>query len=151
MIPKTGLYLLINGLPFIESRGAIPVGIALGYNPILVFISSVIINCLLFFPIYFGLKILYERFFSEIMIVKKIVNRVRRKGEPYIEKYGFIGLILFVGVPLPMTGVYSGTLLAWLAGIQWRKAFPAIVAGVLISATIITLASLGMIKFINFF
>ena len=97
------------------------------------------------------MKILYERFFSEIRIVKKIVNRVRRKGEPYIEKYGFIGLILFVGVPLPMTGVYSGTLLAWLAGIQWKKAFPAIVAGVLISASIIILASLGMIKFINFF
>lgn len=146
MIPKTGLFLLVTVMPFVENRGSIPFGVAMGIHPVIIILSAIVINSLLFFPIYYGLKILYERFFSEFRIVKMFVNRIRTKGQPYVEKYGFVGLTLFVGIPMPMTGVYSGTLLGWLLNMEWKKTLLAIVGGVLISTAIIFFASYGILR-----
>jgi uncharacterized membrane protein len=64
---------------------------------------------------------------------------LRRRGEPKVEKYGFWGLFLFVAVPLPITGAYTGTILAWLLAIGWRKAFPAVALGVVVAGLIVLL------------
>jgi uncharacterized membrane protein len=63
-----------------------------------------------------------------------------------VEKYGFLGLTLFVAVPLPITGAYTGTILAWLVGMDWRKAFPSVALGVMIAGGIVLLITLGVIS-----
>ncbi len=60
-----------------------------------------------------------------------------------VDKYGFWGLLLFVAVPLPFTGAYTGTILAWLLDTDWRKAFPAVGLGVIVAGLIVFLITLG--------
>jgi uncharacterized membrane protein len=61
-----------------------------------------------------------------------------------VDKYGFWGLFAFVAVPLPFTGAYTGTILAWLLGMHWKKAFPSVALGVLAAGGIILLMTLLM-------
>jgi len=142
--------ILITLVPWIELRGSIPVGIGLGLDPWLVFIFAVIFNILIFFPIFFGMRFIY-RFLSKWKFFERIVTRVRKKGKPYVKKYGVIGLGIFIGIPLPGSGVYSGTLLAWLLGMEWKKAFMAAVIGVLIAGSIIFAASMGVLSIFEIF
>jgi len=55
-----------------------------------------------------------------------------------VERYGWIGLAIFVGVPLPMTGAWTGSVLAYLMGIEYKRALPAILLGVIIAGVIVT-------------
>ena len=70
--------------------------------------------------------------------------RTRRRGR-VVERYEAIGLILFVAIPLPVTGAWTGTVAAFLFGVRFRYALPAIITGILIAGTVVTLASLGVI------
>jgi uncharacterized membrane protein len=69
----------------------------------------------------------------------KYLDNLRKRGKPKVEKYGFWGLILFVAIPLPITGAYTGTILAWLLDMDWRKAFPAVGLGVTVAGVIVLL------------
>ena len=73
-------------------------------------------------------------------MVEKLENRAMNKKDQ-IEKYEFWGLLLFVGIPLPGTGAWTGSLIASLLGIKFKKAFPAVVLGVLLAAFIMTILS----------
>ncbi len=138
---------LITLVPWIELRGSIPTGILIwDLDPIPVFFTAVVVNILLFFPIYFGLKFAHK-YLIRWKFYERITTRIREKGEPYVKKYGVIGLGIFIGIPLPGSGVYSGTLLAWLLGMGWKKAFVAAIIGVLIAGTIVfglTMAGLSI-------
>ncbi|MBT3362574.1 MAG: small multi-drug export protein [Chloroflexi bacterium] len=135
---------LITLVPWIELRASIPIGILDNdLNPVTVFAIAVIVNILLFFPIYFGLKFAHK-YLIRWKFYERTTIRIREKGEPYIKKYGFIGLGIFIGIPLPGSGVYSGTLLAWLVGMDWKKAFAAAVIGVLIAGSIVFLLAWGL-------
>lgn len=141
---------LITLLPWIELRGSIPVGIGLGLNPWLVLLVSVIFNILIFFPVFFGLKFVCK-FLGRWRFFERVLARIRKKGEPYIKKYGVIGLAIFIGIPLPGTGVYSGTLLAWLLDMKWKGAFLASLIGVLIAGSIVFAVSMGVFSAIMIF
>lgn len=73
-------------------------------------------------------------------IVEKLEAKAMSKSQN-IEKYEFWGLVIFVGIPLPGTGAWTGALIAALLGVRFRKAFPAIVLGVLLAAFIMTIVS----------
>lgn len=138
-------------LPVAELRGGIPLGIALGLEPWLVILTAIIVNCLIFFPIYFGLELLYERFFIKYAWAQRLIDRVHRRGRPYIERFGILGLILFVGIPLPVTGAWTGTGIAWLLGLEWKRSFLAVCVGVLIAACIVSLVTFGLINGVGLF
>ncbi len=126
-------------LPISELRGSIPLGVlVLKLDPFLVIAISIISNCLIFFPIFIGLELLYHRFFERFGWARGIIERIHRKGKPVIDKYGVIGLAILVGVPLPVTGAWTGTGIAWLLGLSWKKSFLAICIGVLIAAAIVS-------------
>ena len=74
----------------------------------------------------------------------KYLDNLRKRGKPKVEKYGFWGLTLFVAIPLPITGAYTGTILAWLLGMDWRKAFPAVGMGVIVAGVVVLLITLGV-------
>ncbi len=127
-------------LPVSELRGSIPLGmLVLGLDPLLVVATSIIFNCMIFFPIFIALELLYHRLFERFGWARGIIERARRKGGPLIDKYGVIGLAVFVGIPLPITGAWTGTIIAWLFGLDWKKSFVAICLGVLIAAAVVSL------------
>ncbi len=144
-------FLIATMSPVVELRGGIPLGLAMGLTPEFVIPVAIIVNCLIFFPIYFGLELLWERFFARFGWAQRLMERVHRKGSKYIQKYEVIGLAIFVGIPLPVTGVWTGTAIAWLMDLDWKKSFLSICLGVLIAGTIISILSLGFIQGLNFF
>ena len=77
-------------------------------------------------------------------MVEKLENKALGKKDQ-IEKYEFWGLVLFVGIPLPGTGAWTGALIASLLGIRFRKAFPAIILGILLATCIMTIVSYGIL------
>ena len=138
------IFLLLSLLPTIELRGSIPYGIFYSFNPYLVLVLAIIISSLVFFPIYYFLNLFYRRFSLPFW---SIIERTRIRGQKYVDRYGLLGLAIFVAIPFPGSGVWSGSILAWLLGIRWYKAFISILIGNIIAGLIVFLASLGFLRF----
>ena len=132
--------LLASVSPISELRGGIPLGI-LKYDldPLLTFFIAVIANALIFFPVFFALRLFYDKVLFRIPLFDKYLDNLRKRGKPKVDKYGFWGLALFVAVPLPLTGAYTGTILAWLLDMDWRKAFAAVGLGVIAAGVVVLL------------
>lgn len=138
-------------LPVIEVRGAIPVGIALGMSPLhatlLAFLGSNI-------PIPFILMTIRPIFayLKKTKSFEKLVNKLTAKSMEKsgdVQKYGYIGLFIFVAIPLPGTGIWSGSLIASLLNMRIKYAFPTIVLGNLIASIAIMLLSYGVVSIIG--
>ena len=149
---EIALTLIATLIPVIDLRGGIPLGIlSYGLDPLFTFFIVITVNTLLFFPIFFALHLFYDKFLYRIQIFNRYLDSARRRGKPKVDKYGFLGLTLFVGIPLPITGVYTATILSWLLDMNWRKAFPAIGIGVVVAGSIVLLGTLGIIEVFNIF
>lgn len=138
--------ILTAALPIIELRGAIPVGISLGLSPIhatiLAFIGSIIPVPFILFtirPIFNYLKT--TKTFKKL--VQKLTDRSMSKNSRKVQKYGVWALVLIVAIPLPGTGVWSGSLAAALLDMRFKYAFPAILVGNLIAGILIMIISQG--------
>lgn len=139
---------LLAMLPVMELRGAIPLALKWGIDPQSAFLLAFGGNLVPAAGLLLGLEILVERLRrKEIFdrLISKIFHHTRRRGK-VVEKYGPLGLALFVAVPLPVTGAWTGSILAYLLGIPFRRAFPSIAAGVGAAGILVTLASLGAIR-----
>lgn len=149
MLYEVGMVVIANLLPSIEQVGAIPLGLYLGLSPSETFFISLLVNVLLFFPVFFLLKFFYDNLFSKIGIFRKYLERVRRKGKPYIDKYGTIGLAALLCLPTPLSGTYTASILSWLLDLDWRKAVLAIFIGSFVGGLIILAGSLGLLTAIG--
>ena len=138
---------LLSIAPISELRGGIPSGIAMGLNPLGVFTVSIIFNALIFIPIYFGLNFFYK-YIKKSNFIHKQIEKIRKEGHKPMEKYGVWGLLLFVAIPLPLTGAWTGSIVAWLFGLKWWKAFIVISIGVLIAGIVVTLGTIGVLDLI---
>mgnify|MGYP001026688371 CR=1 FL=1 len=141
---------LIAILPISELRGAIPVAIGVFKMSVKeAYLLSVLGNLIPVFPILIFLEKVSEWLSKKFVWAKGFFNwlftRTKTKSK-IVERYKAIGLILFVAIPLPVTGAWTGTVAAFLFGIKKRFAFPAITCGVMIAGVIVTLATLGVIK-----
>ncbi|MDP8254042.1 MAG: small multi-drug export protein [Candidatus Kaelpia aquatica] len=137
--------ILIAAAPVLELRGAIPLAIKMGFDPYEAFLFSVIGNILpvpillfVFSPITERLRRLscFSKFFNWLE------ERTKRKAA-LIEKYEFLGLILFVAIPFPTTGAWTGSFAASIFKMRFKKSFLAITLGVIIAAVIVSLISWG--------
>lgn len=143
--------MLTAALPIIELRGAIPVGISLGLSPMhatfIAFIGSMIPVPFILFtirPIFNYLK--STKTFNSV--ISRLTDRSISNNQK-IKKYGVLGLILIVAIPLPGTGVWSGSLAAALMNLRFKWTFPAILFGNLIAAILIMLLSHGFVNVIS--
>ncbi len=132
--------ILVSMAPIVELRGAMPIGMGMGLDPKYVFIASLLGNIiaipfilLLLEPIF---KFL-ERWSFFKKIIDKTKNNVSVKFKKARDKYGPIALIIFVAIPLPGSGAWSGALAAKLFGIDNKVAFISIAIGVLIAGIIV--------------
>src|SRR3989338_1496616 len=142
-------------LPISELRGGIPIAVASGYSYLTAFIVCVIANILVI-PISFFILDYLNKYLMKIKIYKKIIERSIEKGKKSIEnkigtKWEFIALMLFVGIPLPMTGAYTGTLIAWFFKLNRKKSYLALSLGVLMAGIIVTFVVLTGSAIFNIF
>jgi len=150
-LSKELIILIISALPIVELRGALPVAIHLFHFPWYYALPLAIIGNLV--PVPFILLFLnaVSRLLSKIGTFRRMLNwlfeHTRRRGK-LIERYERIGLALFVAIPLPVTGAWTGSLAAVLFGIKFKHAFLSIFIGVVIAGIIVTclclLAGLGL-------
>lgn len=141
--------LCIAALPVIELRGAIPVGIAQNIAPMTTFIYAFIGSLLPLPIIFFGIRPIFKllsRNKTMGVVIEKLSIRTLRKSSK-IKRFGLLGLTLFVAIPLPGTGVWSGALLANLLDLRFAQSSIAIVVGNLIAGISITLLSTGIFHF----
>jgi len=143
--------LVVSAMPLSELRGGIPLALYLGFSPLESYILGVVGNLI---PIPFILLLLDKIKNIKIKFISKVYTAITTRIEKrrnLIEKYGYVGLMLFVAVPLPITGAWTGTLLAFLLGLNKFKSFLAISLGVSLAGIIVTLTSLGVLHVINLF
>ncbi|MDZ7797746.1 MAG: small multi-drug export protein [Candidatus Marinimicrobia bacterium] len=137
---------LITLIPTLELRASLPYAIlVLGMPWFSAFLFVVLINIILGPVVYFLLRA-FLHLFIQIPFFNRLyehsLHRVQTKIRPKVEKYGEFGLALFIGIPLPGSGVYTGALAAFVLGISPRKFMVATVIGVLIAALLVLLAVL---------
>ncbi|MDP8259272.1 MAG: small multi-drug export protein [Candidatus Aadella gelida] len=137
--------MILAALPISELRGAIPLAIAMDFTPIKAYFLGVFGNLVPVVPLLLMLKPVSERL-RHLPVFEKfftwLFERTRKKAG-LIEKFEALGLILFVAVPLPITGAWTGCVAATLFKIRFRYALPAIIAGVLIAGLIVLALSLA--------
>ncbi|MFU2158211.1 MULTISPECIES: COG2426 family protein [Caldisericum] len=148
---KTWIYIfLVTLFPAVELRGAIPLAVLKYKLPVLSSAIIVIIANILVTPIVFLMWDLIIFVFSKIppldRLLKKYLLNLQKRAKPYVDKYGFWGLMIFVAIPLPGTGAYSGALAAEILGMDKLKAFISISLGVIEAGIIVTLITTGALK-----
>ncbi|MEM2924578.1 MAG: small multi-drug export protein [Methanocellales archaeon] len=148
-IPPILAVILIAMSPIFELRGAIPVAIwVYRMNPFDAFLLSFLGNILPIAPLLLFLSpmegwLRRYRIFDEFF--KWLFKRTQRRLSDDVAKYKALALCLFVAIPLPATGAWTGCAAAFIFGLKFRHAFPAIVIGVFIAGILVTLASIGVI------
>ena len=139
-------------LPIVELRGAIPVGVAIGLDVRYTFILALIGNLIpVPFIILFIRRILeWLRTKSEWLdrVINKKVEKTMKHSD-LIYKSKLLGLMIFVAIPLPGTGAWTGALLAALLDLRLKNAFPAILCGVLIAGILISVLTHGFTTIIG--
>lgn len=134
---------IISMLPLIELRGSIPVGLGLGLDYLKTVLISFIGSSIPAFFIIWFIGHIFD-LLRHIGFMDRLINRINEKvynKRDQIEKYGYWGLLLFVGIPLPGTGAWSGSLLAYLLKLNKPKALLAVIGGNALAATIMTIVS----------
>lgn len=144
---KEVIVFIISMLPILELRGGLIASALLGVDFLPGYVCSIIGNIL---PIPIVLLFLEKIFdlLKKLKYTKKIVNKVEKKilsKKGQIEKYGYLGLLLFVGIPLPGTGAWTGAGLAVLLNLNKKKSFVVILFGVILASIIMSILSYGIL------
>ena len=144
----------LSFLPISELRGAIPFAIANQVPWYTAYAMAVFLNAMVAPVCWIFLSTLhkiflkmnwYKRFFE------RFIERARNKLAGKVERWGWPGVAVFVAIPLPLTGAWTGTLGAWVLGLSRRKTMLAVVLGVLVSGAIVTAVVLLGIQALNLF
>lgn len=143
------LVFIISLMPILELRGGLIAAALLGLNPGPAYAISIIGNII---PVPFILllitKILEWMRNSKISLFNKIANWLDGKVEKHkgqIEKYGYLGVVLFVGIPLPGTGAWTGSLIASVLELDRKKTFIAVLIGIIMASIIMMAVSYGFL------
>ena len=146
-ISKELIVFIISMVPILELRGGLLAASVMNIEIVRAIWICVIGNII---PVPFIL-LLITQIFNWLKktslfrpMVEKLENRAMSKKDQ-IEKYEFWGLVLFVGIPLPGTGAWTGSLIAALLGMKFRKAFPAVLIGICMATIIMSILSYGLL------
>ena len=141
----------ISMVPLVELRGGVPAGLTMGLDPVTVFIVCVIGNMLPVPIIFFFARKVLEWGADKPLIGKIFtffLEKGKKGGEKLQAKAGrglFVALMLFVGIPLPGTGAWTGTLAAAMLDMDFKKSVIAVVLGVMLAGVIMGLATAGVL------
>lgn len=154
-VPHWFATVIIGALPVFELRGAIPIALGIyNMNPVAAYFFAVLGNMVPVVPLllyldpvsnYLRRYRIFDKFFSWLF------TRTQRNHSERFEKYGTLALTIFVAIPLPVTGAWTGCAAAFVFGIKFRHAILAILAGVLIAGiivSVVTLTGIGLLDLI---
>lgn len=141
------LTVLVSMVPIIELRGGIPFGVAAGLPVWMAFLAAVIGNII---PAPF-IIVFIRRIFGWMRVkmprlngvVDKLEKKAHLKGAT-VSKYKYLGLAIFVAIPLPGTGAWTGSLAAAFLDMRLRKAMPAVILGVVVAGFLISVLTYGV-------
>ncbi len=143
---------IVSMLPVVELRGAIPVGAGLGLPVWQAALISIVGNVLPVPFIILFIRTILDWLRGKSARARRVVEWLEAKGRSrkaeQIRQGQFWGLLLFVGVPLPGTGAWTGALIAALLNMRMKRALPPIILGVLLAALLVSLATAGVIRFL---
>jgi len=149
-----GFFLTI--LPVFELRGGLPIIVEYcirnGLSVWPYFILVLVLNILVILVIFLFFDFLHESFMRlkfYRFVVGRWIDRAQKKAarvKKKFDRWGYLALMLFVAVPLPGTGAWTGTLVAWILGLDRKKSFLAIALGVVIAGFLVLFASLGLVS-----
>ena len=136
--------MLVAMVPIIELRGAIPFGVALGLSPGTAMLASILGNVipLPFIVVYIRRIFLWMR--RRLPKLNSLVDKMEKKAHlkgAKVTRYKYLGLTIFVAIPLPGTGGWTGALVAAFLDMPLRKAVPALFSGVAIAGCVVTFLS----------
>lgn len=145
-LPKELIVFVVSMIPIVELRGGLICASALGLP-----MFRGILFCLLgnMIPVPFILLFITPIFawLKKTSLFRPLVEKLETRSmgkSDTIRKYEFLGLILFVGIPLPGTGAWTGSLIAALLDVRFRKALPAVYIGLLVATVIMCVISYGI-------
>lgn len=144
---KEIIVFIISMLPILELRGGLLAAALLKLNPIVSYIICIIGNVIPIPIILLFITKIFDKL-KKTKFLKKLVEKIEKKAlskKDKLEKGEFIGLLLFVGIPLPGTGAWTGALLAALLGMDKKKAFLATILGVILASIIMMIVSFGFV------
>ena len=140
------LTFLVAMVPVVELRGAIPFGVVRGLNIWTAIIASVLGNLVPVPFIILFIRKIFAWMRAHMPKLDGLVTRMEKKAEKNraaVEKYAFWGLAILVAIPLPGTGAWTGALVAAMMEMRLKRAFPAIVIGVVIAGVIVSVVTYG--------
>jgi len=149
--------IILTILPISELRGGLPLAIIYAREnnvPLILVISLVImVNILMVFFIFFFLDVIHKKLLR-VKFYRKFFDLYLGKIQKNIDKFekrysslGFLALALFVAIPLPATGAWSGCLIAWILDLDRKKSILGISLGVIIAGILMSLGTLGFLSF----
>ena len=141
------LTMLVSMIPVVELRGGIPFGVATGLPVWAAFLAAVIGNLIPVPFIIVYIRRIFQWMRRRIPALNRMVDSLERKAHlkgQKVTKYKYLGLMLFVAVPLPGTGAWTGSLAAAFLDMPLRKAIPSVVAGVLMAGMAISILTYGV-------
>lgn len=146
-VPKEAIVFIISMIPILELRGGLLAASLLQIDMVKAACYCVIGNII---PVPFILLLITPVFnwLKRMKVFRPMVEKLERSAmgkSEKIEKYQFWGLVLFVGIPLPGTGAWTGSLIASLLGVKFRKAFPAVLVGIAMATVIMLVVSYGVL------
>ncbi len=139
---------LIAMIPITELRASIPIAITqFDMNPIIAMGYSILGNVIAGAIVLVFVEKVLHLFLAQSDVLKnlwqKYIDRIHNKNKEKFEKWGAVTLVIFVAIPLPMTGIFTGAVAASIFQIPFRQAFPLLAVGSIISGTIVTLITVG--------
>lgn len=148
LLGKYVLIFIISLMPILELRGGLIAAALLDIKPLTAFLICLLANIIII-PFVLFLMETVLNILSKFKFFKRIIDWLKKKTlkkKDTIEKYGYLGIMIFVAVPLPGSGAWTGCFLAVLLGLDKKKSFLAALLGVLIAGIIMMIFSYGLLK-----
>lgn len=143
------IILLTAATPVVELRGSIPLGLAMGLPVKTVWILSIIGNLLPVPFILVGMQWVFT-ILKKMPRIEAYINRLADKGgqklKANIQRWGWLGLLLFVAIPLPGTGAWTGSLAATVLNLRFGPSMLSIIAGVIIASLLVSGIGMGVMS-----
>ena len=144
-LPPAWVVIILSALPISEVRGGIPAGLILGMPLTAILPLAVIANVVSVLPVVLGFNWVADRLADKPIlggIISRLIRRARSREE-MVRKYGVFAITLFVAIPLPVTGAWTGSLVGAVFGMRFWQVVLCLTLGVIIAATIVTSLSLA--------
>ncbi len=139
--------MLVSMIPIIELRGGLPFGVALGLHPAAALLASIIGNLLPLPFIVVYIRRIFQWLRRRLPRLDGMVDALERKAHlkgRKVNRYKYLGLMIFVAIPLPGTGGWTGALVAAFLNMPLRKVMPSLLAGVCIAGVIVSCITYGV-------